>query len=242
MTGMTTVNFATFATQQKINVTEKLKVTSTTSGTTLATGTNALSMLAGRIYIVMLAWDPSGASVPTVTLSDTANTYTSLAALYPAPATTSAGGGVITQAFITTAGADANRTLTATFSAAITAKAMTIIELTGATTTQRNVATTNRGTTWTNYNSPSGNQYDIILTMVGQETNIAGQPTSGSTSTSNGNWRAISNNFTSGGSAVTNIGISYQYKLLTGSGAQSNAWTLGSSNNWGSQSFVLQAA
>lgn len=242
MTGMTTLNFATLAAQQKISVTERLKVTSTTSGTTLATGANALTMTAGRIYVVMLAYDPSGNAVPTVTLSDTANTYTSLATAFTAPATTSAGTGVITQTFITTAGATANRTLTATFSASIAAKAMTIIELQGATTIQTNTATSSRGTTWANYTSPSGNQFDIMLTTFAQETNVANQPTSGSTSTTGGAWTNISNNFTSQGGAQTNVGISYQFKLLTAAGTQTNTWTLASSNNWASQTFVLQAA
>lgn len=241
MTGILTSSIGTLFNQQKITFREVVKTTSGTAGTTNLTS-GAITLTSGKIYIVMLAWDPSGASVPTVTLSDTANTYTSLAALYPAPATTSAGGGVITQAFITTAAATASRTITATFSASISNKVMTVIELTGATTTQRNAATTNRGTTWTNYNSPSGNQFDIIFTMVGQEVNIAGQPTSGSTSNTGGTWSTISNNFTTGGNAASNIGLSYQYKLLISAGTQSNAWTLGSSNNWASQSFVLQAA
>lgn len=240
MTGILSSTLGTFFGGQKITVTEMGKFTSTTAGTTNLTG--SVSMTSGRIYVVMLAWDPSGASVPTVTLADTANTYTSLAALYPAPATTTAGGGVITQSFTTTAGATASRTITATFSASISNKVMTVIELQGATTTQRNTATTNRGVLWSNYNSPSGNINDMILTVLGQETNVAGQPTSGSTSTTGGTWSTISNNFTTGGAAASNIGVAYQYKLLTASGTQSNAWTLGTGVNWGSQSFALQAA
>lgn len=228
---------------QKIRVTELLKVTSTTSGTSLATAANGLVTVEGRIYVVMLAWDPSGASVPTVTLSDTANTYTALSTLYPAPATTTAGGGVIIQTFTTTAAATANRTLTATFSASISNKVMTIIELKGATTTQRNTATTSRGTTVApNYASPSGNAFDMILTVLGQETNVANQPTSGATSATGGTWSTISNNYTVGGNAATNVGISYQYKLLTATGAQTNNWTMASTSNWGSQSFAIQPA
>lgn len=228
---------------QKISVVERLKVTSTTSGTTLATAANALTMTTGRIYIVMLSYDPSGNAVPTVTLSDTANTYTSLATAFTAPATTTAGGGVIIQSFITTAGATANRTLTATFSAAIANKVMTIIELNGATITQRNAATTSRGTTAApNYASPSGNTFDIILTVLGQETDSKNQPTSGSTSSTGGIWSTLSTNHTTGGNALSNVGVSYQYKLLTATGTQTNNWTMGSNNNWASQSFVLQAA
>lgn len=248
MTGMSAFNFATFAAQQRISVSEKNKTSTTTlnggtNTTTVLTSANTINFIAGRVYIVMLAWDPSGSSIPTVTIAGGGNTWTALSALYPAPATTTAGGGVIIQAFITTAGTNTTGTYSATFSAGITNKAMTLIELQGATATQRNTATTSRGTTVApNYASPSGNQYDMILTMVGQETNIAGQPTSGSTSTTNGTWTAISNNFTSGGAAATNVGISYQYKLLTATGTQTNTWTMGSTANWGSQSFAIAAA
>lgn len=248
MSGALTFTTATFSAGKGISVVEKLKVSTTTlnggtnTTTSLATATNGLSMINGRVYIVMLAWDPSGASTPTVTLSDGANTYTALSALYPAPATTSANTGVLLQSFITTAGATANRTLTATFGATSTNKAMTIIELIGATTTQTNTATTSRGTTAApNYASPSGNQYDMILTTLSQETNNANAPTSGATSTTNGTWSAISTNFTTGGNAASNIGIAYQYKILTAAGTQTNNWTMGSTNNWGSQSFAITA-
>lgn len=248
MTGMTAFNFATYTSQQKISVSELNKTSTTTlnggtNTTTVLTSANTINYVAGRVYIVMLAWDPSGNSVPTVTITGGGNTWTALSALYPAPATTSAGTGVITQAFITTAGTTTTGTYAATFSAGITNKAMTLIQLQGATATQRNTATTSRGTTAApNYASPSGNQYDMILTTVAQETNTANQPTSGSTSTTNGTWVAISNNFTSGGGAATNVGISYQYKLLTATGTQTNTWTMGSTNNWGSQSFAIAAA
>lgn len=242
MTGILGGAIGTLFSGQKISVTEKAKTISTTAGTTNLTS-GAITTTAGSIYIVMMAWDPSGNSLPTVTLSDTANTYTSLAALYPAPATTSAGTGVLTQSFITTAAATATRTITATFSASITAKAMSVIELTGATTTQRNAATTSRGTTADpNYASPSGNTFDMILTTVVQETNVANQPTAGSTSTTGGTWSTPSYNFTSSGGAAANVGIGYQYKLLTSGGTQTNSWVLPSTSNWGSQSFAIQAA
>lgn len=227
---------------QKIKVTELAKTTATTSSATNL-NSGSISTTAGRIYIVMLAWDPSGNGTPTVTLSDTANTYTALSTRYTAPATTTAGGGIITQSFITTAGATSNRTISATFSAAITNKVMTVIELQGATTTQRNTATTSRGTsTAPNYASPSGNVYDMILTTIAQETNQANQPTSGATSTTGGSWSTISNNFINSNPAASQVGISYQYKLLLASGSQTNNWTMGSTNNWGSQSFAIQAA
>jgi hypothetical protein len=226
-----------------IRVTEINKTTSKTSSTTLASA--SFTRTAGNIYIVMLAWDPSGNSVPTVTVAPTGGgtSYTALASLYPAPATTSAGTGVLLQSFIFSQGTTATTGITATFSAAITAKAMTIIELIGATTTQRNAATSSRGTTAApSYVSPTGNAKDIILTTLAQETNSANQPTSAPPGTNGGLWSTVSNNYTTGGGTATNVGISYTYKILTINSSHLNNWTMASTANWGSQSFAIQAA
>lgn len=239
MSGALMSTLGTLGVGKTIIVTELAKTTATTSSATNLTS-GAISMVAGRIYVVMMAWDPSGASVPTVTLSDGANTYTALSTLYPAPATTSAGTGSITQTFTTTAGTSASRTISATFSAAISSKAMIVIELQNATTTQRNTVTTSRGTTWTNYNTPSGNVGDLILVVLGQEDKAP--PTSGSTSTTGGTWSTVSTSYITSGAAASAMGVAYQYKVLTATGAQTNAWTLGGNGNWGSQSFALQAA
>lgn len=225
---------------KNITVLEVSKTTSTISTSTIQS--SAISMSSGKVYIAMLAWEPTGNQTPTVSLSDGLNTYSSLSGLYSAPATTAAGVGVLIQSFIMSASNTSSRTITATFGATVSPKVMTVIEVDGITTTQRNAATVSRGTTTApNYNSPAGLTYDFILTTFGQETNIAGQPTSGSTSTVGGTWSAISNNFTTGGSAATNVGISYQWKMLLADSTQSNAWTMGSTNNWGSQSFAIQA-
>jgi hypothetical protein len=246
MTGILSSTFGTFiptaVAPTDITVTERAKVQIKTAGTgNLNSG--AISTTAGRIYLVMLAWDPSGNSLPTVTLNDTANTYTSVAALYPAPTTTSAGTGVIIQGFTMTAGATSNRTITATFSASITAKTMVVLELTNATTTQRSTATTSRGTTTAvSYTGPATvAATDIVVTWLGWESPTA--VSSGSTSTTGGTWSTLSQINTTGGTANTNIGIGYQYKIITAAGAQTIAWTLGATpNNWGSRSIVLQHA
>lgn len=230
----------------RIQVVEKTKTLSTTSGTTITSG--VFSMIAGRVYIVMLAFDPSGASVPTVTVSDTANTYTGLSTLFPSPATTTAGGGVITQSFITTAAATTSITITATFSAAITAKVMTVIELNRGTTTQRNVVATSRGTTIApNYVSPSGNIKDIVLSVLAQETNLANTAVSGSTSNIGGLWSAFgpgslpSPNATAGGNSKINISLSYQFKVLTVTGSQAITWGTNSTDPWACQAFAIQS-
>jgi hypothetical protein len=240
MTGILSSTFGTF--RPGITVTEMAKVQIKTAGTgNLNSG--AITTTAGNIYLVLMTWDPSGASLPTVTLSDTANTFTSLAALFPAPATTASGTGVITQGFRMTAAATATRTITATFSASITAKTMVVLELTNATTTQRSAGINNRGTGSTlNYVGPvTVAATDIVLTWTGWESSNA--ISSGSTSTTGGTWSALSQIGTTGGTANTNIGIGYQYKIITAAGAQTNTWTLGATpNNWGSRSIVLQQA
>jgi hypothetical protein len=246
MTGILSSTFGTFipaAAPVAITVTERAKVQNKTAGTNNL-NSGAITTTAGNVYLVLMAWDPSGNSLPTVTLSDTANTFTSLGALFRAPATTASGTGVIIQGFRMTAAATATRTITATFSASITAKSMVVLELTNATTTQRaGSPLTARGTTTAlSYAATtSGLATDIIIVWTGWESPTA--ITSGSTSTTGGTWSALSQINTTGGTANTNIGIGYQYKILTASGTQGNTWTLGATpNNWGSYSIVLQHA
>lgn len=224
--------------------TELAKVQNKTAGTTNL-NSGSINMVQGRVYLVMLAWDPSGASLPTVTLSDTANTYTSVRPLYQAPATTSAGTGVIIQAYTTMATNTATRTIAATFSASITAKCMVVLELANASTTLRSASDwVTRGTTTsvTNTNSGlvTGSATDVLISMIGWESPTA--IVSGSTSTASGTWSAVSQINTTGGTANTNIGIAYQYKVLNNPLTAANTvWTTGATpNNWGTRAFYLR--
>jgi hypothetical protein len=247
MTGILSSTFGTFrpsiVAPTDITVTERAKVQIKTAGTNNL-NSGAISMTAGRIYMVLMAWDPSGNSVPTVTLNDTANTYTQLDNIYPAPNTSAAGTGVLNQIFTTTAAATATRTITATFSASITAKTMIVLELTNATLTQRSTRAQTRSTITTlSYTGPAtSSATDMVITLVGWESPNA--VVSGSTSTAGGTWSAISQINTTGGTANTNIGLAYQFKILTAnSNSQAITWTLGTTpNNWGSRTFVLQRA
>lgn len=226
-----------------ITVTNLAQTNTKTAGTNNLTS-GSISTTAGRVYVVLLAWDPSGNSLPTATLSDGANTYTALAPLYPAPATTSAGTGVIMQAFTTTAGATANRTITATFSASISTKCMIVFEVYNGTTIERNPEVSQRGTTADpSYTSPAANAGDLLFSVVAQETNTANIPTAGPANTL-GTWSQTVTSSTTGGNAATNIMLAYKYVILTG-GINTNqiiTWTLPSTANWGSQTFALQAA
>jgi hypothetical protein len=67
-----------------------------TAGTTVTT---AVTASVGDTLVGFVAWDPSGATLPTIsTISDgSANVYTKLGSPYPAPATTSSLTGVMRQ-------------------------------------------------------------------------------------------------------------------------------------------------
>ena len=240
MSGVLNSTFGTFL-RTGISVRNVAATNIKTAGTNNL-NSGSISMTAGRLYVVLLAYDPSGNSLPTVTLSDTANTYTSLAPLYPAPATTSAGTGVIMQAFTTVAETTASRTITPTFSASITAKCMIVFEVIGATQTERNAETSQRGTTADpSYTSPSTNVGDLMFSVVAQEAATASIPTAGPADT-RGIWSSQFTSSTTGGGAATNILLAYEYVVATSAGTQTITWTLPSTNNWGTQTFVLQKA
>lgn len=224
--------------------TELAKVQNKTAGTANL-NSGSINMVQGAVYLVMLSWDPSGNSLPTVTLSDGTNTYSSVRPLYPAPATTSAGTGVIIQAFTTRATATATQTITATFSASITAKCMVVLELANASTTLR--STTDwvaRGTTTTVTNTNpgvTGLTTDVLISMIGWESPTA--IVSGSSSAQSGTWSAVSQINTTGGVDNTNIGIAYQYKVLNAPISLNVIWTTGATpNNWGTRAFYLRQA
>ena len=248
MTGILASTFGTFrpTAAAPIAVTEKVKQQFKTAGTTI-TSTN-FSITSGNVYVLLLAWDPSGNGVPTNSLlaesSGSLVTWNQVNNQYTAPSTTSSGTGVIIQAFMSTAVASsASAFIQAGFSASITSKTMVVLELTNATQTQRSTRVNQRGTgTALSYTGPATvAATDIVITFTGWESPTA--VSSGSTSTTGGTWSALSQINTTGGTANTNIGIAYQTKIITAAGAQAIAWTLGATpNNWGSTTFVLQHA
>lgn len=217
--------------------------TSNTSGTTLAlTFTAAQS---GAFSILCLAYDPSGSAVPTVTVSDTAsNTWTSLGA-YSAPATTSAGTGVITEIFTsTTAVSGSTTTVTATFSAAITGKVGRLFTFTGTNGATGIVRNTVRGTAQDLTSSlTSVASGDLVLAWGGWEQ--TGTVTATSTTTS-GTWVPSNTTVTavsSGGTGAANILGYYQYKITTATATQAHTVQNNSSGNCALQYIkVLQLA
>jgi hypothetical protein len=239
MSGVSNSLLGTAKTFPSSIVTELAKVQSKTAGTTISSG--AVSMTAGRTYWVLLAFDPSGNQLPTGTVSDTANTYGEYT-FFLAPATTSAGTGVIVNTFITKAGATASRTITATLSASVTAKTMIVLEMTNTQNTGGGAQGAQGTTSTLSYNSaPALSAGDVLFTYTGWESPNA--VVSGSTSTTSGTWSAISQINTIGGTANTNIGIAYQYKILTAPMTgitEAINWTLGTTpNNWASTTLGL---
>jgi hypothetical protein len=237
MSGALSGGFGTFR-PNTVGVRELAKVQVKTDGTNnLTSGT--IDTVAGKVYLVLLAWDPSGSSVPTVTLSDGTNTYTSLLSLYQAPTTTSAGTGVITQVFRMTAGVSAPRTITATFSASIVAKIMIVLELTNGSTTQSMTSVSFRGGSSTVVSNgtvtPSGS---LNLAMVAWESPRSA--VSGNTPGVAGSWSPISQITTTGDADNTNIGLGYQFRSMLAQASPQITWTLGATpNNWNSRLFCL---
>jgi hypothetical protein len=191
-------------------------VTSNTSGTTLATTFTAAQ--SGKFSLFCLAWDPSGNAVPTVSVADSAgNTWTALFAQYTAPATTTAGGGVITQIFYSnTATSATTTTVTATFTAAITAKIGRLFTFTGTRGATSAVRNTVRGTasdiTSSLTNVAVG---DLVLAWgVWEQT---GGSISATSTTTNGTWVPTNTTVTSTsiGSGAAGLTAYYQYKITT---------------------------
>jgi hypothetical protein len=205
--------------------------TSNASGTTLSTTFTAAQ--SGKFSIFCLAYDPSGAAVPTVTVTDgVGNTWTSLGA-YSAPATTSAGTGVITQIFTsTTATSATTTTVTATFSAAITAKVGRLFTFTGTNGATGIVRNTVRGTASDLTSSlTSVASGDLVLAWGAWEQ--TGSITATSTTT-NGTWVPTNTSVTavnSGGTGAANIQGYYQYKITTATATQAHTVQNNSSGN-----------
>ena len=240
MAGILTATVGTFL---KLGVTASTNpvVSIKTSGTNNLSQT--ISANTGDVLLVMIAWDPSGASLPTITsvADNGGNTYTAANTLYTAPATTSAGTGVITQLFTTTVTNGQSLTITPTFSAAITAKAMSVLEVSKLTTTQTNTRTVLRGTTTgPTITTPSANAGGLVLVFTGwEQTN--NNAVTGDTDTINGTWSTVVKGGTTGGSTGTNIMLAYQYKIVTATGTQANTMTAVASN-WSSQAFAFTKA
>jgi hypothetical protein len=252
MSGILNSTLGTFRSQgaavDPIVVTEMAKVMLKTFGASNL-NSGAISMTAGRVYLVLLTHDPSGTANPTVTLYDGANTYTALTPMFTAPGTPASGSGVIFQIYGTIPASTSTRTISPTFQAPITAKTMVVLELTNATLTQRSTTTNARATNFgstastLSYTGPATvANTDIIISVAGCETGRL--ITSGSTSTTGGTWSTMSQISTSSGTnANNNIVMAYQYKILTASGAQSITWTSPLQPNYfGSYSVVLQHA
>jgi hypothetical protein len=205
--------------------------TSNASGTTLSTTFTAAQ--SGNFSIFCLAYDPSGAAVPTVTVTDgVGNTWTSLGA-YSAPATTSAGTGVITQIFTSTTAISATTTtVTATFSAAITAKVGRLFTFTGTNGATGIVRNTVRGTASDLTSSlTSVASGDLVLAWGAWEQ--TGSITATSTTT-NGTWVPTNTSVTavnSGGTGAANIQGYYQYKITTATATQAHTVQNNSSGN-----------
>ena len=221
---------ATCTVQQTIEVipVNVLTTSSNTSGTTLATTTFSNLQVDDKL-IAIVNYDPSGANVPTTTMSSTGTatiTWAQLSAQIPSPATTAATVGVISKAYIGTVTVAGNSTITSTFSVAIVAKTMAVHQFRYLTDVQVNATTSAiasivAGAT-TTLVTPSANTGDLVMTYMAVENGTVTTPTFAS-DTTRGTWSAGTSIWT----GLTSTGQSNftQYKIVTGVGTQTASYT-----------------
>ncbi|MFN5252229.1 MAG: hypothetical protein ACK5DE_14425 [Bacteroidota bacterium] len=184
----------------------------------LATNLGNFSITVNRTYILMIAHDPTGNALPTITSvtnGQSVGTWTAITPAFTAPATTSSGAGVITRAYIMKATAtNASSSITINFSAAPAKGAYILYQVDNLTTSVYAPVGQLRGT---NAGPSGGGPYpsmprrdpgDFSFGFIGWEQNSA---TITNTSSPPGDWSTpVARNTTGGGSAA-NIAIAASY-------------------------------
>lgn len=211
---------------------------------TLATG----GALSGRVLIAAMTFDNvTNASTPTVSSigkqSGESNNWVQIAS---ADSSTSTGAsGCRTEIWaIQTSVAWSAGNYTVTLSGAVTAKAAHCIEMEGVTVSLRGTAGSGTSTSSAPSASSSGTAPvagDVAIGAAGFEHNNSGTVTGDSDSTS-GNWSTALTSNTTGGNAFTNVTLVMQYKILTGTSAQTYNPTYSTSTDSNACVAVLQAA
>jgi len=211
--------------------------------TSTANSSVSTNSAANETIIVIVSFDPSGASTPTISsVTDTpGTTYTALAPITKAPATPSSGSGVLNQVWIgkpSRALVTPTDTITVNFSAATGACSVTILSFTGLSTTERVAEVLGRATNGTlAITSGSATNGDLVIGCGGSETNTSAYTPD--SDTTNGSWATPYCQATTGGSAATNVSSFAQYKIVTGTATQTWNFVNGSGNIGGTV-FVLQ--
>jgi hypothetical protein len=214
-----------------------------TSGSTLTLATTA-AIAVGDLVVVRWAADNLSATTPTATFSDgTANSYTvQRQAAGNATAAAGIAGGILTCLAAATVASGA--TVTLTLSGAVVGKAMYVESFIGITNTTR-VAVVGTGavsgTAASTGASASGLVAgDLALGFSAVQTRTAA---TGDTDTTNGSWSAIKtvNGGATSGQDSGSVQINGQYKVVTGSAAQTYDNTV-TSTYWVNGLVILQAA
>lgn len=223
----------------------------------LATNLGNFSITVNRTYILLLAHDPTGAALPTITSvtnGQAVGTWTALSTAFTAPATTASGTGVITRAYIMKATAtNATNSITVNFSAAPAKGARILLEVNNLTTATVNVPTVARGTNTgpgaggaAFITLPARNSGDFTVGFVGWEQNNS--TFTKATNESRATWSTPVGTATSGGSATANIAIGAMY--MTSFDVKLNPVTVGegfgltnsASSNWSAQVITVKAS
>jgi hypothetical protein len=199
--------------------------------------------------IVLLAFDPRGASVPTVNVSATNFTFSPLGPIVDSPSVTSNLVGTKIQAWIgnATANGTTSVTVTATWAGSSPSQAASsVYAFRHLGTSQRNPTTSVIGATTTSppysLTTPSGNATDLIVAMQGQE-GSTGNVTY-STDSVNGIWQGQQTRASTGTVADSSINVMSQFKILTGDGTQTAVFgnDISVGRNYAIASYVLSFA
>lgn len=195
------------------------------SGATLVSAAVSISVPVGAVIVVCVAADNAGASgaKSTSAPSDSqGNTYNLVNQTNRTPGSAAADGTTasVYAARVTTALASGVDTITGNFSPNTTAKSFVAIAFSGMEDiAYSNSGVTGSGTTYNNGNTATASlaSGDIVIGAVAVESNTAATADS---DTSNGSWVATTAVSGGTGGDATKMSVSFQYKIVTGSGAQ----------------------
>lgn len=202
----------------------------------LAVGIDASNdTVPGSTLIARITFDNTNATTPTVSsiakMSGETASWVLLKAGDSSSATSAAGVRTEVWGIITTVVWTANTTYTITLSGSVSAKACTLQEFSGATTTLRGTAGSGTSTGGTPTASTSGTALvtgDLAIGAAGFESNAAA---TGDADTTNGSWSTVFNSSSSGGGSAANATSAGQYKIVTATGVQTYNPTGASDSN-----------
>jgi hypothetical protein len=200
----------------------------------------AATVPVGNLLVVTTGFDNSGTNAPTVTFSDTkGNTWTTLSTTYGGGTSSATGlGAAIGFCYVQTQLASTD-TVTATYSASITAKTLSVVEFSQTLDVEDSAAVVANGSSTTpSATSGTVSNGSVVIGMMANELDQTG---ANDTDTTNGSWASAGAIATAGGNAASNIGQRANYKIVTGSGTQTYNPVLTTTADWVALVAVLKS-